>query len=74
MKVLKSVQADFSAGDPYVKVVGFSHDGNLVVTGGEDGSVRTWKVRRFHFVPALVRLGGYVITGKALGTCVGSCN
>ncbi len=44
MKVLKSVQADFSESDPYLKAVGFSHDGGLVVTGGEDGTVRAWKV------------------------------
>ncbi len=45
VKILNSVQSDFSEADPYLKVVGFTHDGKLVVTGGEDGSVRTWKVR-----------------------------
>ena len=43
MKLMASTQTDFSS-EPYQKVVRFSRDGSLVVTGGEDGVIRSWKV------------------------------
>ena len=46
VRSLKSVQTDFAEADAYQKVVRFSCDGSLVVTGGTDGVVQCWKVRR----------------------------
>lgn len=44
MKKIASFQTDFGEGDSYQKVVSFSRDESLLVTGGCDGIVRIWKV------------------------------
>ncbi|KAK2164175.1 hypothetical protein LSH36_68g16123 [Paralvinella palmiformis] len=38
-----SVQTDFSSGDGYQRAVRFTQDISVMVTGGADGSLRTWK-------------------------------
>jgi len=44
VELLGSVQTDFSSGDGYQRAVRFTQDISVMVTGGADGSLRTWKV------------------------------
>lgn len=39
-----SAITDYTSSGPFQNVVRFSHDGSHVLTGGQDGVVRVWKV------------------------------
>lgn len=41
---LAEVQTDLNPQDPLQKVVRFSPDLNLLLTGGTDGHIRVWEV------------------------------
>ena len=47
---VKAVQTDFTAEDPYQKVVKISPNGKFAATGGEDGIIRIWTFPEFNRV------------------------
>ncbi len=50
VKTLQSVRTDFGEKESYQKVVCFSHNGSMLVTGGMDTIVRVWKVCVFKYM------------------------
>lgn len=46
---LAEVQSDLNPQDPLQKVVRFSPDLSLLLTGGTDGHVRVWKVNTVYY-------------------------
>lgn len=46
VSTLAELQSDLNPRDPLQKVVRFSPDRSLLLTGGTDGHVRVWEVSR----------------------------
>lgn len=51
---LAEVQSDLNPKDPLQKVVRFSPDLSLLLTGGSDGHIRVWEVNTAHILSPLV--------------------
>ena len=47
---LAEVQSDLNPKDPFQKVVRFSPDLSLLLTGGTDGHIRVWEVNTFRLL------------------------
>ena len=50
---LAEVQSDLNPKDPLQKVVRFSPDLSLLLTGGSDGHIRVWEVNTAHILSPL---------------------
>lgn len=55
---LAEVQSDLNPQDPLQKVVRFSSDLSLLLTGGTDGHIRVWEVNTVCHACTLTHLGG----------------